>query len=112
MAELHGAVLDRVLAEVDLRPGAPAIGWRARLAELLVAYTELLFAHPSLARSVMTMRPSGPNYVAAGRQRARPAAQRRGARPARGVGGGPAAAAGPPPRRPPMRPPEGPPAPP
>jgi AcrR family transcriptional regulator len=63
MAELHGAVLDQLLAEVDLRPGAPAGGWQARLAELLAAYTELLFAHPSLARSVIMLRPSGPNYV-------------------------------------------------
>ena len=63
MADLHGAVLDQLLAEVDLRPGAPAGGWRARLAGLLAAYTELLFAHPSLARSVMTLRPSGPNYL-------------------------------------------------
>jgi AcrR family transcriptional regulator len=63
MAELHGAVLDRLLAEVNLRPAARAGGWRARLTGLLVAYTELLFAHPSLARSVMTLRPSGPNYM-------------------------------------------------
>jgi AcrR family transcriptional regulator len=63
MAELHGAVLDQLLADVDLRPEAPAGGWRARLVELLVAYTELLFAHPSLARSVMTLRPLGPNYI-------------------------------------------------
>jgi AcrR family transcriptional regulator len=63
MAELHGAVLDRLLADVDPRPAARAGGWRARLTGLLVAYTELLFAHPSLARSVMTLRPSGPNYM-------------------------------------------------
>jgi AcrR family transcriptional regulator len=63
MAELHGAVLDQLLAEVDLRPAAPPGDWRARLAALLAAYTELLFAHPSLARSVLTLRPSGPNYV-------------------------------------------------
>ena len=63
MAELHRAVLDRLLAEVNLRPAARAGGWRARLTGLLVAYTELLFAHPSLARSVMTLRPSGPNYM-------------------------------------------------
>ena len=62
-ADLHGAVLDRLLAGVDLRPGAPAGGWRARLVELLVAYTELLYAHPSLARSVLALRPSGPNYL-------------------------------------------------
>jgi AcrR family transcriptional regulator len=65
LADLHGAVLDRLLSDVDLRPGAPGDGWRPRLVELLVAYTELLFAHPSLARSVLTLRPrpSGPNYM-------------------------------------------------
>jgi AcrR family transcriptional regulator len=63
MAELHGAVLDQLLADVDLRPGGSIRRWRARLVELLVAYTELLFAHPSLARSVLTLRPSGPNYM-------------------------------------------------
>lgn len=65
MADLHGAVLDRLLSEVDLRPAAPTGGWQPRLTGLLVAYTELLFAHPSLARSVLTLRPrpSGPNYM-------------------------------------------------
>jgi AcrR family transcriptional regulator len=63
MTELHGAMLDRLLAGVDLRPGARAGGWRDRLVGLLVAYAELLFAHPGLARSVMTLRPSGPNYM-------------------------------------------------
>jgi hypothetical protein len=56
-------MLDQLLAGVDLRPGARAGGWRDRLVGLLVAYTELLFAHPGLARSVMTLRPSGPNYM-------------------------------------------------
>jgi AcrR family transcriptional regulator len=63
VAELHAATLDQLLAGVDLRPAARAGGWRARLVELLVAYTELLFAYPGLARSVMTLRPSGPNYM-------------------------------------------------
>jgi len=65
MADLHAAVLDRLLSEADLRSVASADGWRDRLVELLVAYTELLFAHPSLARSVLTLRPrpSGPNYL-------------------------------------------------
>lgn len=65
LADLHGAVLDELLSEVDLQPGAPPGNWRARLVELLAAYTELLFAHPSLARSVLTLRPraSGPNYM-------------------------------------------------
>ncbi len=63
MAELHGAVLDRLLAEVDLEPETPPGEWRARLVELLISYTQLLFAHPGLARSVMMLRPSGPNYL-------------------------------------------------
>ena len=63
MADLHGAVPDRLLAEVDLRPAA-----RRRLAGRLVELSRLhrtLFAHPSLARSVLTLRPrpSGPNYM-------------------------------------------------
>ena len=63
MDDLYGAVLDQLLTEVDLRPAVPPDGWRPRLTELLVAYTELLYAHPSLARSVLALRPSGPNYL-------------------------------------------------
>ena len=62
LADLHGAILDRLLSEVDLGSSAPE-EWRSRLIDLLTAYTELLFAHPSLARSVLALRPSGPNYL-------------------------------------------------
>ncbi|MCS0605802.1 TetR/AcrR family transcriptional regulator [Streptomyces sp. LP11] len=59
--ELHAAVLDELLGTVG---PAPAEGdWRERLEKVLTAYTEMLFAHPSLARSALTARPSGPNYL-------------------------------------------------
>lgn len=63
-AELHGAVLDRLLTELDL-PSGPADGdWESPLVATLSAYTTVLFEHPSLARSVLTLRPSGPHYLA------------------------------------------------
>lgn len=62
-AELHGALLDELLAELDW-PDAPAEpDWREQLIDLLVAYTVLLLGYPSLARSVLTLRPSGPHYL-------------------------------------------------
>ncbi|AEV82915.1 TetR family transcriptional regulator [Actinoplanes sp. SE50] len=60
-AELHGAILDELLA--DLPVPAAGDGWRGELIELLCGYTRTLFAHPSLARSVLTLRPSGPHYL-------------------------------------------------
>ncbi|MGK5683296.1 TetR/AcrR family transcriptional regulator C-terminal domain-containing protein [Actinoplanes sp. URMC 104] len=61
-AELHGAMLDELVA--DLEQGAPAgKGWREQLIGELCAFTELLFAWPSLARSVLVLRPSGPHYL-------------------------------------------------
>ncbi|MFF5176125.1 TetR/AcrR family transcriptional regulator [Micromonospora sp. NPDC000089] len=64
MAELHGAILDELLAELDLpAPGGAVDRWRDDLLRLLTGYTELLIRHPSLARSVLTLRPSGSNYV-------------------------------------------------
>ncbi|EPD66623.1 TetR/AcrR family transcriptional regulator [Streptomyces sp. HGB0020] len=61
-AELHAAVLDELLGTVG---PAPAEGsWRERLEQVLTAYTAMLFEHPSLARSALTARPSGPNYLA------------------------------------------------
>jgi AcrR family transcriptional regulator len=55
-AELHGALLDELLADLD---------WNRQtgLVDLLMSYTGLLQAYPSLARSVLTLRPSGPNYL-------------------------------------------------
>ncbi|MET8245037.1 TetR/AcrR family transcriptional regulator [Streptomyces sp. NPDC005202] len=60
-AELHAAVLDELLGTVG---PAPAEGtWRERLERVLTAYTAMLFEHPSLARSALTARPSGPNHL-------------------------------------------------
>jgi AcrR family transcriptional regulator len=68
MAELHGAILDDLLAGLERaapEPAEPGQGgpWQRELTGLLTAYTELLFQYPSLARSVLTLRPSGPNYL-------------------------------------------------
>lgn len=60
-AELHAAVLDELLGTVG---PAPAEGpWRERLERVLTAYTAMLLEHPSLARSALTARPSGPHYL-------------------------------------------------
>ncbi|MEU6063855.1 MULTISPECIES: TetR/AcrR family transcriptional regulator [Streptomyces] len=59
--ELHAAVLDELLGTVG---PAPADGtWRERLERVLTAYTGMLLEHPSLARSALTARPSGPHYL-------------------------------------------------
>jgi AcrR family transcriptional regulator len=64
MAELHGAILDELIAELRL-PEVAEIGerWRGELVGLLTEYTGLLMGYPSLARSVLALRPSGPHYV-------------------------------------------------
>lgn len=62
-AELHGAMLDDLVAELDQPVDAKGSSWRERLIDVLCSYTELLFAHPGLARSVLTLRPSGPHYL-------------------------------------------------
>lgn len=60
-AELHAAILDELLGTI---PVPPADGdWRERLEALLTSYTAMLFEHPSLARSALTARPSGPHYL-------------------------------------------------
>jgi AcrR family transcriptional regulator len=62
--ELHAAVLDELLAEVDLTPVRSDEPWRERLQAVLDSYVYLLYAHPSLARTAVVTRPSGPNYLA------------------------------------------------
>jgi AcrR family transcriptional regulator len=62
-ADLHAAMLDEILAEVDLSPAATAGPWRQRLADVLTSYSLVLFANPALARSALVSRPSGPNYL-------------------------------------------------
>ncbi|MEU4275812.1 TetR/AcrR family transcriptional regulator [Streptomyces tanashiensis] len=62
-AELHAAVLDALLGEVDLTGGSGGDDWRERLRAVLASYTAVLFAHPQLARSALVARPSGENYL-------------------------------------------------
>ncbi|MFF7445687.1 MULTISPECIES: TetR/AcrR family transcriptional regulator C-terminal domain-containing protein [unclassified Streptomyces] len=63
-AELHAAVLDTLLGEVDLSgTGAANDDWREQLRAVLTSYTRMLFAHPQLARSALVARPSGENYL-------------------------------------------------
>lgn len=62
-AELHAAVLDELLGQVDLGPAGVHGDWRERIIEVLGSYTLVLYAHPSLARSALVARPSGPHYL-------------------------------------------------
>lgn len=59
-AELHAAVLDTLLATVEAPTGG---SWLDRLTGTLFTYVELLHAHPSLARSALVTRPSGPGAL-------------------------------------------------
>ena len=60
--DLHAQILDSLLGRM------PAVSnrgdWRARLHELLTSYTEVLHAHPEIARMTMAAHPVGPNYFA------------------------------------------------
>ncbi|MFE2884465.1 TetR/AcrR family transcriptional regulator [Streptomyces sp. NPDC059272] len=60
-AELHAAVLDELLGTIGPVPAEGS--WRERLEQVLMAYTGMLFEHPSLARSALTAWPSGPHYL-------------------------------------------------
>ncbi|MFU0243090.1 TetR/AcrR family transcriptional regulator [Streptomyces scabiei] len=62
-AELHAAVLDALLGEVDLSGRGGGDGWRDQLSAVLTSYTLVLFEHPQLARSALVARPSGENYL-------------------------------------------------
>jgi AcrR family transcriptional regulator len=63
VADLHGAILDELLAAVDLRVDVESSPWRPQVIALLSSYVLALFEYPSLARSVLTLRPSGPHYL-------------------------------------------------
>ena len=62
-AELHAAMLEQLLGQVDLSPVTAAGDWRDRLIEILSSYTSILFGQPGLAQSVLVTRPSGPAYL-------------------------------------------------
>lgn len=61
-AELHGALLDELLAELVLPVVQPSDDWDD-LVELLCGYARLLHRHPGLARSLLTLLPHGPRYL-------------------------------------------------
>jgi len=63
-AELHAAVIDELLGTVPLVPESSDVGWHDRITRVLASYTGVLFEHPTLARSALVTRPSGPNYLA------------------------------------------------
>jgi AcrR family transcriptional regulator len=61
-AELHAAVLDEMLGDVDLAESSDQ-QWRDTLVEVLMSYLSVLLANPQLARSAITARPTGRNYL-------------------------------------------------
>jgi AcrR family transcriptional regulator len=61
-AELHAAMLEELLGQIDLSPVTAAGDWQERLIEVLTSYTAILFEHPGLAQSALVTRPSGPAY--------------------------------------------------
>jgi AcrR family transcriptional regulator len=63
-AELHAAVLDVFLAEVDLSPVDAEGDWRDRLGRVLESHSAVLYARPGLARAALVTHPSGPHYLA------------------------------------------------
>ncbi len=61
--DLHAAMLEALLEGVAA--SVPNTGpWDDRLVALLITYTEVLFAHPGLARMTLFTQPSGPHYFA------------------------------------------------
>jgi AcrR family transcriptional regulator len=63
-ADLHAAVLEEMLGQVDLAPAHGGGDWRERLTAVLRSYLGVLFEHPGLARSALVARPTGPNALA------------------------------------------------
>jgi AcrR family transcriptional regulator len=65
-AELHAAMLEELLGQIDLSPvtapGSVPGDWQERLIAVLTSYTAILFEHPGLAQSALVTRPSGPAY--------------------------------------------------
>lgn len=57
----HELVRSELLGTVG--PGPAGGDWREQLERVLTAYTAMLFEHPTLARSALTARPSGPHYL-------------------------------------------------
>ena len=62
-AELHAAMLEELLGQVDLSPVTAEGDWQGRLIKVLWSYTRILFEQPGLAQSALVTRPSGPAYL-------------------------------------------------
>lgn len=62
-AELHAAILDELLGEVDLGPAAATGPWQDRVEAVLTSYADVLHQHPALARTALVTRPSGAHYL-------------------------------------------------
>lgn len=66
--DLHAAVLDAVLGQLDLGPAETAraadVDWQDAVVGVLTSYTRVLLRHPALARAAVATRPSGPHYLA------------------------------------------------
>src|SRR5579862_7177702 len=52
-AELHAAMLEELLGQIDLSPVTADGDWRDRLIRVLTEYTVILFGHPGLAQSAL-----------------------------------------------------------
>jgi AcrR family transcriptional regulator len=63
-AELHAAMLEELLGQIDLSPVTADGAWQDRLTRVLTSYTAILFEHPGLAQSALVTRPNGPAYFA------------------------------------------------
>ncbi|WP_406632557.1 TetR/AcrR family transcriptional regulator [Amycolatopsis sp. WGS_07] len=63
--ELHAAVLDDFLGEIEFDRAAGDGDWRERLRALMDSYRSVLLAQPSLARVALVTRMSGPHYLRA-----------------------------------------------
>src|ERR1700677_1532536 len=61
-AELHAAMLEELLGQIDLSPVTADGDWQNRLTQVLTSYTAILFEHSGLAQSALVTRPSGPAY--------------------------------------------------
>ena len=59
-AELHAAMLEDLLGQVDLTPVTAAGDWQERLITVLFSYIHILFTEPGLAQSALVTRPNGP----------------------------------------------------
>lgn len=66
-ADLHGLMLDRILAGIDLEGGDLEGGggsWRERIGSILRQYFLVLMDHPEFARSALAVKPAGHHSLA------------------------------------------------